>query len=87
MDDESFSHTISLMNSVGVERVISPSGPPMITSRLPLLPPVLTAVAAQKQRVDLACNNCGTKTTTIWRRDANGMHFPSSLRFYTATFC
>lgn len=29
--------------------------------------------AQQKQRVDLACNNCGTHTTTIWRRDANGI--------------
>ncbi|XP_077294344.1 GATA zinc finger-domain containing protein GATAd isoform X2 [Arctopsyche grandis] len=72
MDDESLTQTMSLMNSAGVERVLSPSGPSMITSHLPTLPPVLTAAAAQKQRVDLACNNCGTRTTTIWRRDANG---------------
>lgn len=75
MDDESLTQTMSIMNSTGVERVLSPSGPSMITSHLPTLPPVLSAAAAQKQRVDLACNNCGTRTTTIWRRDANGSYF------------
>lgn len=24
------------------------------------------------KRVDLCCTNCGTKTTTIWRRNADG---------------